>query len=40
MMLKLPRIEKEIKIGHAICMDIDPYEDTAPYEDFELATFQ
>ena len=39
MMLKLPRSGNEIKVGHGICMDINPYEFTAPYEDFEFANF-
>ena len=37
--LFLPRHNKSVRIGHGICMDINPKEFTAPYEDFEFATF-
>jgi len=37
--LKLPRSDKVIKIGHGICMDINPWEFKAEYEAFEFSTF-
>lgn len=30
---------KIIKVGHGICMDINPYNFTADYEDFEFANY-
>lgn len=37
--LKLPRSDTIIKIGHGICMDINPWEFKASYEAYEFATF-
>lgn len=37
--LKLPRSDKVIKVGHGICMDINPYEFKSPYELCEFATY-
>ena len=40
MTLKLPRNEKSIKIGHGICMDINPYKFEAPFTAYEFANYQ
>ena len=37
--LKLPRSDKIIKIGHGICMDINPWEFKSEFELFEFANF-
>ena len=37
--LKLPRSDKTIKIGHGICMDINPWEFKSEFEKFEFANF-
>ena len=39
MMMKLPRSGKEIKIGHGICMDINPYQFKSEFEEYEFAKF-
>lgn len=38
-MLKLPRSDRQIKIGHGICMDINPYQFKSPFSDYEFAHF-
>jgi protein N-terminal amidase len=37
--LKLPRSDKVIRIGHGICMDINPWEFKADFEKFEFANY-
>lgn len=39
MELKLPRSQTVIKIGHGICMDINPWEFKEEFSKFEFANF-
>ena len=37
--LKLPRVDYIVRVGHGICMDINPWEFKAEYELFEFANY-